>query len=66
MINQTNFNQFGKMRVMKKILLLLAISLPFAQRLDPVDLAMDEIRIIVETASRSSQRVFVEDFTGLN
>lgn len=54
------------MRGMKKILLLLAVSLPFAQRLDPVDLAMDEIRIIVETASRSSQRVFVEDFTGLN
>jgi hypothetical protein len=51
---------------MKKILLLLAISLPFAQRVDPIDLAINELRTIVETASRSSQKVFVEDFTGLN
>ena len=51
---------------MKKILLLLAISLLIAQRMDPIDLAIDELRTIVETASRSSQRVFVEDFTGLN
>jgi len=51
---------------MKKILLLLAISLPIAQRMDPLDLAINELRTIVETASRSSQRVFVEDFTGLN
>ena len=50
---------------MKKIALLLIISLPFAQRLDPVDSAMDELRLIVETASRTSQRVFVDDFTGL-
>ena len=50
---------------MKKIALLLIISLPFAQRLDPVDSAMDELRTAVETASRASQRVFVDDFTGL-
>ena len=49
---------------MKKILLLLAISLPFAQRMDPIDLAIDELRTIVETASRSSQKVFVEDLPG--
>jgi hypothetical protein len=51
---------------MKKILLLLAVSLPFAQRMDPMDLAIDELRTILETASRSSQKVFVDDFTGLN
>ena len=51
---------------MKKILLLLAISLSIAQRMDPPDLAIDELRTIVETASRSSQKVCVEDFTGLN
>jgi len=51
---------------MKKILILIIISLPFAQRMDPIDLAIDELRIIVETASRSSQKVFVDDFTGLN
>ncbi len=50
---------------MKKIALLLIISLSFAQRLDPVDSAMDELRTAVETASRASQRVFVDDFTGL-
>ena len=49
---------------MKKIALLLIISLPFAQRLDPVDSAMDELRTAVETASRSQQTVWVEDFTG--
>tara|TARA_B100001250_G_scaffold409261_1_gene433254 strand:+ start:599 stop:754 length:156 start_codon:yes stop_codon:yes gene_type:complete len=51
---------------MKKILILIIISLPFAQTMDPIDLAIDELRIIVETASRSSQKVFVDDFTGLN
>ena len=55
-----------EMRVMKKILLLLNLSIPFAQRLDPIDIAMQELRTAVETASRSSQKVFVEDFTGLN
>ena len=55
-----------EMRVMKKILLLLTLSIPFAQRLGPIDIAMQELRTAVETASRSSQKVFVEDFTGLN
>tara|TARA_B100000029_G_scaffold481355_1_gene530355 strand:+ start:2167 stop:2322 length:156 start_codon:yes stop_codon:yes gene_type:complete len=50
---------------MKKLVLILAISLPFAQQLDPMELAIDELRTVVETASRGSQRVFVEDFTGL-
>jgi len=27
---------------------------------------MQELRIVVETASRASQKVFVEDFTGLD
>jgi len=27
--------------------------------MDPIDLAIDELRTIVETASRSSQKVFV-------
>jgi hypothetical protein len=34
--------------------------------MDPIDLAIDELRTIVEIASRSSQKVFVDDFTGLN
>jgi len=51
---------------MKKLFLLLVISLPLAQEMDPIDLAIDELRTIVERASRSSQKVFVDDFTGLN
>ena len=47
------------------IIYLLLITLPFAQQLDPDDVALDELRTVVETASRSNQRVFVDDFTGL-
>jgi len=52
--------------MMKNILLILAISFSFAQKLDPIELEMQELRIVVETASRSNQKVFVEDFTGLD
>ena len=38
----------------------------FAQRLDIQDIAYNELRTVVETASRSQQTVWVEDFTGLN
>jgi len=36
----------------------------FAQRLDTQDIAYNELRTIVETASRSQKTVWVEDFTG--
>ena len=49
----------------KKIYYLLLISLPFCQQLDPVEVAVDELRTVVDAASRSNQRVFVDDFTGL-
>ena len=32
---------------------------------DSVDVAMGELRTVVETASRNGQRVLVDDFTGL-
>ena len=35
-----------------------------AQRLDTQDIAYNELRTVVETASRSQQTVWVEDFTG--
>jgi len=38
----------------------------FAQRLEPQYAAYEELRTIVETASRSQQKIWVEDFTGLN
>tara|TARA_Y100001970_G_scaffold143589_1_gene176470 strand:+ start:659 stop:814 length:156 start_codon:yes stop_codon:yes gene_type:complete len=50
---------------MKKILLVSILSFSFSQGLNPTDAAIDELRILVEAASRSNQRVFVDDFTGL-
>ena len=40
-------------------------SLLLGQGLNQVDLKLAKLKIAVETASRSSQKVFVEDFTGL-
>tara|TARA_B100001013_G_scaffold327796_1_gene241169 strand:+ start:717 stop:872 length:156 start_codon:yes stop_codon:yes gene_type:complete len=51
---------------MKKLFIFLAISIPFAQKLDPIDISHQGLRTLVENASRASQKVFVEDFTGLN
>ncbi len=50
---------------MKKIFLFIFLSVSFSQQLDPIEIAMEDLRSIVETASRSEQRVFVDDFTGL-
>tara|TARA_B100000073_G_C23660609_1_gene544395 strand:+ start:166 stop:348 length:183 start_codon:yes stop_codon:yes gene_type:complete len=36
-----------------------------AQQLDHQDIAYNKLKNIVETASRSQQSVWVEDFTGL-
>ena len=36
-----------------------------AQQLDHQDIVYNELKDIVETASRSQQSVWVEDFTGL-
>ena len=37
-----------------------------AQQLDSQDITYNELRDIVENASRTNQKVWVEDFTGLN
>ena len=37
-----------------------------AQQLDDQDIAYNELRDIVETASRSQQVVWLEDFTGID
>ena len=49
---------------MTKTYLILLLSLSFSQHLDLLDAKMEELRAIVETASRNDQRVFVDDFTG--
>ena len=50
---------------MRKIFPIILITLSSGQELDKLDIAIKELEILVQTASRSSQRVFVEDFTGL-
>ena len=50
---------------MKKIYFLLIITISFSQQLSPIEVAVDDLRNLVENASRSNQRVFVDDFTGL-
>tara|TARA_X000000368_G_C22550166_1_gene501778 strand:+ start:274 stop:456 length:183 start_codon:yes stop_codon:yes gene_type:complete len=37
-----------------------------AQKLDPQDIVYNELREIVENASRTNQKVWIEDFTGIN
>ena len=37
-----------------------------AQALDHRHMALENLRMVVESASQSGQNVFVEDFTGLN
>tara|TARA_Y100001980_G_C14523084_1_gene298462 strand:+ start:1321 stop:1476 length:156 start_codon:yes stop_codon:yes gene_type:complete len=50
---------------MKQIILLSLLSIGTSQELDQVDKYLQELEIILENASRNNQRVFVEDFTGL-
>ena len=50
---------------MKQIILLSLLSIGISQELDLVDKYLQELEIILQNASRNNQRVFVEDFTGL-
>ena len=51
---------------MKKISLILLLSFSFSQSLDSIDIALGELRAVVENASRTGRRVLVDDFTGLD
>lgn len=44
----------------------LYLSMIFAQKLDPQDIAYNELREVVESASRANKKVWLEDFTGIN
>ena len=57
-INSSNLN-------MKKLLLAISLTLSFGQKLEPIDVAIQDLETIIQTASRADQRVIVEDFTGL-
>ncbi len=51
---------------MKKVWLLIFLSNVFPQFLDKSDKAIEELNSVLEIASRAQQKVFVDDFTGLN
>ena len=51
---------------MKNILFLILINFLYSQKLSTLDIVLINLESSLETAQRSSQRVFVEDFTGLN
>ena len=59
-MNQNFFNLTSKVFITA----LLGVFLS-AQQLDDQDIAYNELKVIVETASRSQQTVWVEDFTGI-
>ena len=59
-MNQNFFNLTSKVFITA----LLGVFLS-AQQLDHQDISYNELKNIVETASRSQQSVWVEDFTGL-
>ncbi len=50
---------------MKKLLLVIPLTVSFGQKLEPIDIVMQDLETIIQTASRADQRVIVEDFTGL-
>ena len=50
---------------MKLLLIIILSSFSYGQVLDQIDFNIQKLNSVLETASRSSQKVFVEDFTGL-
>tara|TARA_B100000287_G_scaffold196521_1_gene185657 strand:+ start:2544 stop:2726 length:183 start_codon:yes stop_codon:yes gene_type:complete len=60
-MKRSYFNLFSKLAIYFSLFAVI-----FPQRLDSPNSAYDDLRTIVETASRSQQRIWVEDFTGLN
>ena len=59
-MNQHFFNLISRVSIIT-----LLGSFLLAQQLDHQNIAYNELKNIVETASRSQQNVWVEDFTGL-
>ena len=59
-MNQRYFNLISRVSIITSL-----GSFLLSQQLDHQDIAYNELKNIVETASRSQQTVWVEDFTGL-
>ena len=60
-MNQNFFNLISRVFIITLLGTFLS-----AQQLDSQDIVYNELREIVENASRTNQKVWVEDFTGLN
>ena len=51
---------------MRNLYLFLFLSFSFSQSLDSLDIVINNLRTVVENASRTNKKVLVDDFTGLN
>ena len=51
---------------MKNLYLFLFLSFSFSQSLDSLDIVINNLRTVVENASRTNKKVLVDDFTGLD
>ena len=51
---------------MRYFLIIWFLSSLYAQSIDSVDIILNDLRVAVENASRSGQKVLIDDFTGLN
>jgi len=60
-MNQNFFNFTSKVFIFSLLGTFLS-----AQQLDSQDIVYNELREIVENASRTNQKVWLEDFTGIN
>ena len=64
-LREVDMNQYYFNLISRVSIITLLGSFLLAQQLDHQDIAYNELKNIVETASRSQQNVWVEDFTGL-
>ena len=60
-MNQNFFNFTSKVFIISLLGTFLS-----AQQLDSQDIVYNDLREIVENASRTNQKVWLEDFTGIN
>ena len=51
---------------MRNLYLFLFLSFSFSQSLDSLDIVINNLRTVVENASRTNKKVLVDDFTGLD
>lgn len=64
-LDEVDMNQYYFNLISRVSIITLLGSFLLAQQLDHQNIAYNELKNIVETASRSQQTVWVEDFTGL-